>query len=224
MEQEILNSYSRLNSLNVSRETYLDFELFISMIIEKNKEINIISQENAKNEVIRERHIIDSAQIIDFVDLNSNIVTDLGTGGGMPGIIIAIMLKNMKKNLKIHLYEKSHHKSAFLREVSRKLKLKTEIFQENVFDLKKLKTGSIMSRAFKPMPIVLDLVYENFSIYKNLIFFMGKNGKKIFENALKEWDLEYVEKKSLTNEDSFLLNIKKIKKKIKKTKCKLFLL
>ena len=55
----------------------------------------------------------------------------------MPGIIIAIMLKNMKKNLKIHLYEKSHHKSAFLREVSRKLKLKTEIFQENVFDLKK---------------------------------------------------------------------------------------
>ena len=216
MEQEILNSYSRLNSLNVSRETYLDFELFISMIIEKNKEINIISQENAKNEVIRERHIIDSAQIIDFVDLNSNIVTDLGTGGGMPGIIIAIMLKNMKKNLKIHLYEKSHHKSAFLREVSRKLKLKTEIFQENVFDLKKLKTGSIMSRAFKPMPIVLDLVYENFSIYKNLIFFMGKNGKKIFKDSLKEWDLEYVEKKSLTNEDSFLLNIKKIKKKIKK--------
>ena len=50
MEQEILNSYSKLNSLNVSRETYLDFELFISMIIEKNKEINIISQETAKNE------------------------------------------------------------------------------------------------------------------------------------------------------------------------------
>ena len=122
----------------------------------------------------------------------------------------------MKKNLKIHLYEKSHHKSAFLREVSRKLKLKTEIFQENVFNLKKLKTGSIMSRAFKPMPIVLDLVYENFSIYKNLIFFMGKNGKKIFENSLKEWDLEYIEKKSLTNEDSFLLNIKKIEKKFKK--------
>ena len=48
MEQEIIDSYNRLNSLNVSRETYLDFELFISMIIEKNKEINIISQETAK--------------------------------------------------------------------------------------------------------------------------------------------------------------------------------
>jgi len=220
MEQEILNSYSRLNSLNVSRETYLDFELFISMILEKNKEINIISQETAKNEVIRERHIVDSAQIIDFIDLNSNTTTDLGTGGGMPGIIIAIILKNMKKNIKVHLYEKSHHKSAFLREVSRKLKLKTEIFQENIFDLKKLETGTVMSRAFKPMPVVLDLVYENFTSFKNLICFMGKNGKKVFENSLKDWDLEYTEKKSLTNEDSFLLNIKKIKKKLKKIKCK----
>ena len=212
MEQEIINSYNRLNGLNVSRETYMDFEFLISMIIEKNKKINIISQETAKKKVIRDRHIIDSAQIIDFIDLNSNTTTDIGTGGGMPGIIIAIILKNMKKNMKVHLYEKSYHKSAFLREVSRKLGLKTEIFQENIFNLKKLETGTIMSRAFKPMPIVLDLVYENFSRYKNLIFFMGKNGKKIFEDSLKEWDLEYTEKKSLTNEDSFLLNIKKIKK------------
>ena len=70
-----------------------------------------------------------------------------------------------------------------------------------------------MSRAFKPMPIVLDLVYENFSKYKNLIFFMGKTGKEIFENSKKIWDLEYTEKKSLTSKDSFLLNIKKIRKK-----------
>ena len=216
MEEEILNTYSRLNSLNVSRETYIDFEIFISMIIEKNKEINIISKESAKNEVIRNRHIIDSAQIIDFIDLNCNSTTDLGTGGGMPGIIIAIMLKKLKKDMKVNLYEKSHHKSVFLREVSEKLKLKTEIFQKDIFALKRLETGTIMSRAFKPMPVVLDLVYENFLSYKNLVMFMGKNGKKIFENSLEDWDLEYTEKKSLTNEDSFLLNIKSIKKKMTK--------
>ena len=102
MEQEILNSYSKLNSLNVSRETYLDFELFISMIIEKNKEINLISQETAKNEAIRERHIIDSAQIIDFVDLNGNTTCDLGTGGGMPGLIVAIAMKKIKNTMKIN--------------------------------------------------------------------------------------------------------------------------
>jgi len=216
MEQEIIDSYNRLNSLNVSRETFLDFEIFLSMILEKNKEINIISQENAKNEVVRARHIIDSAQIIDFIDFNQNTTVDLGTGGGMPGIVIAIILKNMKKDMKVHLYEKSYHKGLFLKDVSRKLELNTEIFRENIFDLQKLETGTIMSRAFKPMPVILDLVYENFLRYTNLIFFMGKNGKKVFENSLKNWDLEYTQKKSLTNEDSFLLNIKKIKKKYKK--------
>ena len=216
MEQEIIDSYNRLNSLNVSRETFLDFEIFLSMILEKNKEINIISQETAKNEVVRTRHIIDSAQIIDFIDFNQNTTVDLGSGGGMPGIVIAIILKNMKKDMKVHLYEKSYHKGLFLKDVSRKLELNTEIFRENIFDLKRLETGTIMSRAFKPMPVILDLVYENFLRYTNLILFMGKNGKKVFENSLKNWDLEYTQKKSLTNEDSFLLNIKKIKKKYKK--------
>ena len=183
------------------------------MILEKNKKINLISQNTASKKAIIDRHIIDSAQIIDFVNLNSNTTTDLGSGGGFPGIIVAIILKNMKKNMHVHLYEKSYHKSRFLKEVSEKLKLKTKVFQKNIFEIKNLETGTIMSRAFKPMPVVLELVYENFSKYKNLIFFMGKSGKKIFENSKKNWKLEYIEKKSLTSEDSFLINIKKIKKK-----------
>ena len=215
MEQEIINSFSKLSSINVSRETYLDFESYTSMVLEKNRQINLISQKTEKKNIFFDRHLLDSAQIIDFIDLNSNTTTDLGSGGGMPGIIIAIILKNLRKKTKIYLYEKSHHKSHFLRDVSKKLKLKTEIIQKNIFEIKNLQTGTIMSRAFKPMPIVLDLVNENFSSYKNLIFFMGKNGKKILEKSLKDWDLEYTEKKSLTNQDSFLLNIKKMTKKIK---------
>ena len=216
MDQEILNSYSRLNDLNVSRETFLDFENYISLILEKNKKINIIGQNTASKNAIIERHIIDSAQIIDFVDLNCNTTTDLGSGAGLPGIIVAIILKNMKNKMNVHLYEKSYHKSHFLKEVSEKLNLNTKVFQKNIFEIKNLETGTIMSRAFKPMPVVLDLVYENFSKYKNLIFFMGKSGKKVFENSKKKWNLEYIEKKSLTSKDSFLINIKKIKKKLKK--------
>jgi 16S rRNA (guanine527-N7)-methyltransferase len=213
MDQEILNSYSRLNHLNVSRETFSDFEKYISLIIEKNKKINLISEKTASKKAIIERHIIDSAQIIDFVDLKSNITSDLGSGAGMPGIIVAIILKNMKNNMNVNLYEKSYHKSQFLKEVSGKLNLKTKVIQKNIFEIKKLETGTIMSRAFKPMPVVLDLVYENFSKFKNIIFFMGKSGKKVFENSKKKWDLEYEEKKSLTSKDSFLINIKKINKK-----------
>ena len=97
MDQEIINSYSKIKNLNVSRETFLDFEEFISLVNKKNKEINLISKKIGENIEIRERHVIDSAQIIDFIDLNSISITDLGSGSGMPGIIIAIILKNMKK-------------------------------------------------------------------------------------------------------------------------------
>jgi len=213
--EEIFKKYLLLKDQNVPRETLIEFELFVSMLQQGNDEINIISKETAKNEAIRERHIIDSAQIIEFVDLNSDIITDIGSGGGMPGIVISIMIKNNKNSAKVHLYEKSHHKSAFLRKVSRDLKLSTEVMQENIFEAQNLDSGTIMARAFKPLPIILDLVYKNFSSYKNLIVFMGKNGEKVLEETLINWDFDFEKKKSITSEDSFLLNIKNIKKKLK---------
>ena len=75
------------------------------------------------------------------------------------------------------------------------MNLNTKIIQKNIFEIKKLETGTIMSRAFKPMPVVLDLVYENFSKYKNLIFFMGKSGKKVFEKSKNDWRLRVHRKK-----------------------------
>ena len=214
MDNIILNSYSKISDLNVSRETCNELESLISMILEKNTEINIISKKMSEKEAIRDRHIIDSAQIIDFVDLNSNTTSDLGTGGGMPGLIVAIAMKKIKNNMKVNLYEKSHHKCVFLKEVSKKLNLNTEIIQKDIFTVKNIETGTIMSRAFKPMPVLLDLVNQNFNKYKNVIFFMGNRGRKILNDTLKEWDLDYDEKKSLTSDNSFILNIRKIGKKI----------
>ena len=213
MEKEIYKKYSLLKKLDVSRETFFDFENFVSMILKKNKEINIISKKTQVKELIRERHIIDSAQAIDFIDLNDSTTSDLGSGGGLPGLVMAIMTKNSKKEMKFNLYEKSYHKGLFLKEVSRELKLDTEVIQSDIFKSRDLKSGTIMARAFKPLPAVLELVYKNFSSYKNLVLFMGKNGQKILSETLKNWDFDYVEKKSLTSEDSFLLNIKNIKKK-----------
>ena len=213
MDNSILNFYSKIPIPKVSRETCSELESLISMIKQKNDQINIISKKTAEIKEIRQRHIMDSAQIIDFIDLNSNTTCDLGTGGGMPGLVIAIVMKSMKNSLKINLYEKSHHKCAFLRDVSKKLNLNTEIIQKDIFTLKNIKTGTIISRAFKPMPIILELVNENFKQFNNLILFMGKSGRKILGETLKIWDLDYKEKKSITNADSFIINIKKIKKK-----------
>jgi len=213
MDNVILNSYSKIPNLNVSRETCNDLETLILMIQEKNKEINIISKKMREKELIRERHILDSAQIIDFIDLNYNTTCDLGTGGGMPGLIIAIVMKNIKNNMKVNLYEKSYHKCSFLKDVSKKLNLNTEVIQKDIFKVKNIETGTIMSRAFKPMPVILDLVNLNFSKFKNIILFMGSTGRKILNDTLREWELDFEEKKSLTNDDSFILNIKKIRKK-----------
>ena len=214
MDNQIFNSYYKLSGLNVSRETCNELESLISMIQEKNKEINIISREISEKGEIRERHIIDSAQIIDFVDLNSNTTCDLGTGGGMPGLIVAIVMKKIKNDMKINLYEKSYHKCVFLKEVSKKLNLNTDVIQKDIFMVKNIETGTIMSRAFKPIPVILDLISKNFKRYKNIILFMGSAGRKILNETESEWDLDYEEKKSITNKDSFILNIKNIRKKI----------
>ena len=208
---ENFNKYSILDKFNVSRETCIDFERFISLILEKNQEINIISKKTES--IIRERHIIDSAQAIDLIDLNATICSDLGSGGGLPGIVLAIMMKNLNQPMKFNLYEKSHLKSVFLRNVSRKLKLNTEVIEGDVFEIKNLKSETVIGRAFKPLPVVLELMSKNFTNCKNLILFMGKNGKQTLNEAFKVWKFEYKEKMSLTSDDSFLINIKNIKKK-----------
>ena len=203
--------YSKLEPLDVSRETFPELEEFRSLIIEKNKEINLISSDSEL--VSRERHIIDSAQIIDFISKNDKLCTDIGSGSGLPGIVLAIIMKHKKSSMKFHLYEKSYHKSNFLKEVSRKFDLNTKIFQKNIFEEKNLRTDLIVARAFKPVPVILDLANKNFDTFKNIILFLGKNGKEILKDALRKWEFEYTERKSVTNEDSVLIKISNLKKK-----------
>ena len=204
-------NYSILGKFNVSRETCIDFERFISLILDKNQKINIIGKRTEP--IIRERHIIDSAQAIDLIDLNDTICSDLGSGGGLPGIVLAIMIKNLNQPMKFKLYEKSHLKSIFLKNVSRKLNLNTEVIEGDIFERNNLRSETVIGRAFKPLHVVLELMNKNFSKYKNLILFMGKNGKQTLNDAFKVWKFEYKEKMSLTSADSFLISIKNIKKK-----------
>ena len=124
---------SKLVIQNVSRETLDELNKYSLSILKKNKEINLISASTEKS--INTRHITDSAQVIDFIDKNDvKICTDLGSGAGLPGIVLAILMKPKKPEFKVIFYEKSYHKSNFLKEISKKLKLNTEINQKNIFD------------------------------------------------------------------------------------------
>ena len=210
IDSNIIN-YSKLEPLNVPRETFPDLEEFRSLIIEKNKEINLIGSNTEDNS--RERHIIDSAQIIDIIDENMNLCTDIGSGSGLPGIVLAIIMKHKKSNMKFHLYEKSYHKSNFLRLVSEKLKLNVKIYQKDIFNEKNLASDIIVARAFKPLPIILELIESNFKSFKEIILFLGKSGKELLEDALIKWQFDYKETKSLTSNDSTILKIENLKKK-----------
>ena len=158
-----LDSYQILDKFNVSRETYHILDEFRELVLHKNKEINLIGAKTINNFV--ERHIVDCAQAIDFIDKNNKICTDLGSGAGLPGIVLAIVLRDKSINMKMNLYEKSYHKSSFLRQVVRKLKLDVQIFEKDIFKEENLISGSIIARAFKPLPIILELVEKSFKNY-----------------------------------------------------------
>ena len=203
--------YKNLEPLNVSRETFPQFEAYCELLKKENSKINLISKSTEKE--MRERHIVDCAQTIEFIDENYNICTDVGSGSGLPGIILAIIMKIKKPDMKFHLYEKSFRKCEFLTIVKDKLDLNAEVFQKDIFKQKNIETDLIISRAFKPLPIVLDLAIKNFKKFRSVIIFLGKNKKDILERALANWSFDYKEKKSLTSPESKIIKICNLKKK-----------
>ena len=126
---------------------------------------------------------------------------------------MAILMKPKKPEFKVILYEKSYHKSNFLKEISKKFKLNTEINQKNIFEQEDLETDIIISRAFKPLPIILEIASNNFKKFKYIILFLGKSGKEILKDASKKWKFDCEEKKSLTSDESLIVKISNLQKK-----------
>ncbi len=202
--------YKNLEPLNVSRETFPQFEAYCELLKKENSKINLISKSTEGE--IRQRHIVDCAQTIEFIDENYNICADIGSGSGLPGIVLAIIMKVKKPDMKFNLYEKSFRKCEFLFSVKEKLDLNADVYQKDIFKEKNIETDLIITRAFKPLPIVLDLAEKNFKKFKSIIIFLGKNKKDILENALLNWSFTYKEKKSITSSESKIIKICNLKK------------
>ena len=197
---------------DVSRETLNELEEFSKSIILRNKTLNLISK--STENTIKTRHIEDSAQTIDFIDKNDiKICMDLGSGAGLPGIVLGILMKPKKPLFKLIFYEKSYHKSVFLKEMTKKFNLNSETRQKNIFKEKNLYTDVIISRAFKPLPIIFQIAQNNFKSFKYIIIFLGKSGKRILKDALKLWKFDYEEKQSLTSNESMIVKISNLRKK-----------
>ena len=197
---------------NVSRETLKELDEYSQSILNANKKMNLISSSTEKS--INTRHIHDSAQTIDFIDKNDiNVCTDLGSGAGLPSIVLGILMKSKKQGFKLIFYEKSYHKSNFLREMVKKFKLEAEIYQKNIFEEKNLVTDVIICRAFKPLPVIFEIATKNFKNFKYIVMYLGKSGKKILKDVSSKWKFDIEEMKSLTSDVSSVVRISNLRKK-----------
>ena len=113
------NNQGLMNLLQVSRETIESLNIYETLLLENNRKLNLISR--STENIIKTRHILDSAQVIDFIDKSSKICADLGTGAGFPGIVLSILFKERKYPIRVDLYEKSPKKCQFITQVVTKL-------------------------------------------------------------------------------------------------------
>ena len=210
MIESNLKKYSQLETLNVSRETFPALEEFRSLLLSENKKINLISKSTEKDSI--KRHIIDSAQIIDIIDKNTKTCLDIGSGSGLPGVVLAIILKKKGSKIKFKLYEKSMKKSNFLNKMIKHFELNAEVKQKNIFEERELEADIIVARAFKPLQTILELINKNFSHYNSLILFLGRSGRDNINECLKSWKFEYEILKSLTDANSVIVKINNLRK------------
>ena len=108
------------NQLNFSIKSIEKLKIFTNNLISANKKHNFISKSTEAN--IWHRHVLDSAQLVKFIDFSKSSLSDLGSGAGLPGLVIAIFNEN--KDFHVKLYEKSPVKRAFLEEISKKLSIR----------------------------------------------------------------------------------------------------
>ena len=196
-----INADSALNSSEKSKKIQ---ELF-------NKSLNLIGSSTVSE--IWNRHFLDSFQVIDFIEKNEKSLVDVGSGAGFPGIVLAIAAKDKKIPLKITLVDKSPKKIIFLKKIIKELNLNVQTLNKNILeDDVKFKGDIFVARAFKPLSVILKLIHNKGEKWKKIFIFQGKTWRKELQQASKNWDIEYKQRRSITNSDSVILEIEDFKK------------
>ena len=176
-------------------------ENFVKNLLIFNKKRNLIAKSTEKR--VWDRHILDSAQLIKFIDpKNCTGIADLGSGGGFPGIILALYYQNY--NFHVKLYEKSPIKSAFLSHISKILDLKCKIICNDVKSIK-IESSHVVCRAFRKLPYILNISRENCVKKHKIIVMKGKNAQEEINNTSQMRNYQYRLENSITDNDSKII-------------------
>ncbi len=190
-----------LKDLNFDASKIKKLDNFAKKILIFNKKYNLISKNTEKE--IWDRHILDSAQLVKFINIKScSGIADLGTGGGFPGIILAIYFQNF--NFHVKLYEKSPVKSAFLTNITNLLGLNCKVICKDI-NLVNIDSNYIVCRAFKKLPYILNISRENCIKKHKIIIMKGRNAQKEINNTSQVNKYKYKLENSITDKDSKII-------------------
>ena len=196
----------QLEVINILRKS-LDFndhsieklKKFTNLVLKENQNYNLIAKSTETQ--IWHRHILDSAQLVKFIDFKLNSVADLGTGAGFPGLVVEIFNKN--KAFHVKLYEKSPVKRRFLMSVIKELSLNAEVLgdvRDEVID-----SEIIICRAFKKLDQIIQVSREIAKKSHKLIILKGQNAQQDLKKAFNKKKYDYKLENSITNEDSKII-------------------
>ena len=203
----ILTKY--LDSI-VSRETHKKLIKYADFLVNYNQKINLISKSTEK--IVMSRHIEDSAQLIKFIDKNAKNILDIGSGAGFPGIVLELIKKDLNLNFKVELSEKSIKKCTYLQELSDYLKIDVVIHNDDVKKIKRKDYSVLVSRAFKPLSLFLEILEEGRINFNKILLLKGESYKKEMDEASKHWEINCDQHESVTNPLSKVFVINSVKR------------
>ena len=198
-EQEVIKVLK--TDLYFNESSINKLKLFTKILIKANQRHNLIS----KNTVIDiwDRHILDSAQLVKYIDFKDGSLADLGSGAGLPGIVLAIFNRN--KDFHVKLYEKSPVKRKFLKKVVKDLNIDA-IILSNIYQ-EKLYSKYIVCRAFKKIDQVIQVSREIAKRPHKLIVLKGQNAQEELNKAFKIKKYDYKLEISITSNESKIVII-----------------
>ena len=190
---------------DVSRETMALLEHYVALLEKWTARINLVSE--ASLATVWDRHIADSAQLWALRPKTLNIWTDLGTGGGLPGLVIAIFAAEQAPDLKMHLVESDTRKCAFLATVVRECGLSAEVHAERIESVVLPPADVVSARALASLPELLALA-ENLRRPEGIFLFpKGETVHNEIADASRSWRLDCRVHPSRTDKNAAIVEI-----------------